>query len=125
MSEVLSLASYRHRVRSRPAGPPTEPHRIFFDRAELGQILALYSRHVIAGDWRDYAIEIERDGAVFAIYGRGPEKPLHRIVKRPRAGGDAFDYFATGRGRVLKFGRSLETVLGALESRRLRLVEPA
>jgi hypothetical protein len=125
MSEVLSLANYRHRVRSRPAGQPAPPHHIFFDRVELGHILSLYSRRVIAGDWRDYAIEVERGCAVFAIYGRSSDKPLYRIVKRPRAGGAVVDYFATGRGRVLKFGHSLKTVLAALEGRRLRLVEPA
>ncbi len=84
MSEVLPLAQYRKRNR-RAAGSGAKAHHIFFDRNELNRILSLYSRRVIAGEWRDYAIELERDGAVFAIYRRTSDGPIYRIVKRPRA----------------------------------------
>ena len=122
MSEVLPLAQYRKRNR-RTAGSGANAHHIFFDRNELNRILSLYSRRVIAGEWRDYAIELERDGAVFAIYRRSCDAPLYRVVKRARAAFKPARYLVTGGGRVLSCGDSLESVLAVFERARLRLVE--
>jgi hypothetical protein len=41
---------------------------IAFDRQELGLILGLYGRMVVAGQWRDYAISFLRDAAIFAVF---------------------------------------------------------
>ena len=46
---VLPLRDYRARRRQQ-----------FFTRAELNQLLGLYSRHVSRGVWRDYAIDFDR-----------------------------------------------------------------
>ena len=40
--------------------------QVAFDRGELGRILDLYGRMVAAGHWRDYAIQLGRDAAIFA-----------------------------------------------------------
>ena len=123
MSEVLSLASYRRRFGPRPIGAGGGTQPVFFDRAELTEILSLYSRRVIAGDWLDYAIELGHDSTVFAIYGRSSSKPLYRIVKRSRPTRASAGYLVTTGGRVLKYGRSLKLVLEVLDARRLRLVQ--
>lgn len=60
-----------------------EPSQIGFDRAELTRILDLYGRMVAAGHWRDYAIELGRDAAVFAAFRRAAERAEFRIEKRP------------------------------------------
>lgn len=124
MSEVLPLAQYRKRNRRTAAESGAKAHHIFFDRGELNRILSLYSRRVIAGEWRDYAIELERDGAVFAIYRRTSDGPIYRIVKRARAAFRPPRYLVTGGGRVLRYGRSLDSVIEFLERSRPRLVEP-
>ena len=41
-----------------------------FDRRELMRILDLYGRMVAAGHWRDYALRIDPDVAVFAAFRR-------------------------------------------------------
>ncbi len=123
MSEVLPLAQYRKRNRPSAVGAGTKAHHLFFNRDELNRILSLYSRRVIAGEWRDYAIELERGGAVFAIYRRSCDAPLYRVVKRARAAFKPARYLVTGGGRVLSCGDSLESVLAVLERTRLRLVE--
>ena len=38
---------------------------------------------VAAGHWRDYAIDLGRDAAVFAAFRRAAERPEFRIEKRP------------------------------------------
>jgi hypothetical protein len=54
-----------------------------FDRRELMRILDLYGRMVAAGHWRDYALRIDPDVAVFAAFRRHSERPEVRIEKRP------------------------------------------
>ena len=43
---------------------------VVFSRIELKQLLAVYSRHVIAGDWKAYAID---HGESAALFGGRPE----------------------------------------------------
>jgi Protein of unknown function (DUF2794) len=62
---------------------PHSPLQVGFDRAELSRILDLYGRMVAAGHWRDYAIDLGRDVAVFSAFRRATERPEFRIEKRP------------------------------------------
>ena len=94
-----------------------------FDRQELSRILDLYGRMVAAGHWRDYALRIDPDVAVFAAYRRHSERPEVRIEKRPglRLKQGAFALVGE-HGAVLKRGNELSLVLAPLERRFMRLV---
>ena len=101
--------------------PPT-PAQICFDRRELREILDVYGRKVAAGEWRDYAIDISREKAVFSIFRRASEYPIYRVEKVPKLARrqGAYAVIAAG-GVVLKRGHDLPRVLGVLE-KRLKLV---
>lgn len=94
-----------------------------FGRNELGRILDLYGRMVAAGHWRDYALRIDPDVAVFAAFRRHSERPEIRIEKRPalRLKQGAFALIGE-HGVVLKRGHDLSGVLAPLERRLMRLV---
>lgn len=94
-----------------------------FDRQELKRILDLYGRMVAAGHWRDYALRIDPDAAVFAAFRRHSERPEVRIEKRPvlRLKQGAFALIGE-HGVVLKRGHELAPVLAPLERRLMRLV---
>ncbi|WP_419827449.1 DUF2794 domain-containing protein [Sphingomonas sp.] len=100
------------------------PSQIGFDRAELARILDLYGRMVAAGHWRDYAIDLGRDAAVFAAFRRTAERPEFRIEKRPalrlRQGQWAL---VAEHGAVVKRGHELGPVLAPVERKLLKLVE--
>ncbi|WP_315761833.1 DUF2794 domain-containing protein [Sphingomonas sp. Y38-1Y] len=100
------------------------PLQIGFERLELNRILDLYGRMVAAGHWRDYAIELGRDAAVFAAFRRAAERPEVRIEKRPalrqRQGMWAL---VSETGAVLKRGHDLAGVLAPLERRLMKIVE--
>jgi hypothetical protein len=88
--------------------------RTFFSRAELDQLLQLYSRQVMRGLWRDYAID-QRDGAAsFSVFRHSLESPLFTIVKlAPETSRHAY---ALLRRRVeLATGSTLQDVLACLE----------
>ena len=94
-----------------------------FDRQEFSRILDLYGRMVAAGHWRDYALRIDPDVAIFAAYRRHSERPEIRIEKRPelRLKQGAFALIGE-HGAVLKRGHELAPVLAPLERRLMRLV---
>jgi hypothetical protein len=95
-----------------------------FDRLEIKRILDLYGRMVAAGHWRDYAISMGADLAVFAAFRRTSERPEVRIEKRPalQSKQGAFA-LVSEHGLVLKRGHELPPVLAPLERRLMRLVE--
>ena len=95
---------------------------VSFDRRELSEILNVYGRMVAAGEWRDYAIDMLKDRAVFSIFRRTSEMPLFRIEKNPKLARrqGAFSVQAAG-GLVMKRGHELGTVLKVFD-KALKLV---
>ena len=94
-----------------------------FDRGELMRILDLYGRMVAAGHWRDYALRIDPDVAVFAAYRRHSERPEIRIEKRPELRLKQGAFALVGEhGAVLRRGHDLGGVLAPIERRLLRLI---
>ena len=94
-----------------------------FDRTEWSRILDLYGRMVAAGHWRDYALRIDLDAAIFAAYRRHSERPDVRIEKRPSLRLKQGAFALVGEhGAVLKRGHDLAGVLAPLERRLMRLV---
>lgn len=101
---------------AQPSTPAPVPLRVTFDRRELDRILDLYGRMVAQGEWRDYAIDFQRDKAVFAIYRRSMDVPLYRIEKDPRLARKQGIYSVVSQtGLILKRGHELPRVLAVLE----------
>lgn len=96
---------------------------ISFNRRELDQILDVYGRKVADGEWRDYAIDMLREKAVFSIFRRTTETPLFRIEKHPRLSRKQGAYSVIApTGLIMKRGHDLTKVLRVLD-RKLKLVE--
>lgn len=102
---------------------PRAPLQTGFARAELSRILDLYGRMVAAGHWRDYAIDLGRDAAVFSAFRRAAERPELRIEKRPALRHRQGMWALVGEGgAVVRRGHELGPVLAPVERRLLRLV---
>jgi hypothetical protein len=101
-----------------------KPSQVGFDRAELTRILDLYGRMVAAGHWRDYAMELGREAAIFAAFRRSAERPEFKIEKRPALRARQGMWALIGEhGTVLKRGHELGPVLAPVERRLLKLVD--
>jgi hypothetical protein len=101
----------------------TQALQTSFDRAELTRILDLYGRMVAAGHWRDYAIELGRDAAVFSAFRRATERPEFRVEKRPALRNRQGQWALLGeQGVVLKRGHDLPPILAPVERRLMKLV---
>ena len=94
-----------------------------FDRQELNEILRIYGRMVAAGEWRDYALDVGPDKAVFSVFRRASEWPLYRIEKSPRLARKQGAYSViAATGLIVRRGHDLRRVLSALD-KSLRAVE--
>lgn len=91
------------------------PAQVVFNRTELATLLNLYGTKVAAGEWRDYAMDFNRDKAVFAVFRRSSELPLYRIEKNPKLARKqgAYAVVAAG-GQILRRGHDLAQVLKVL-----------
>jgi hypothetical protein len=109
------------RITSSNASQSKRP--VSFDRHELNTILNVYGRKVAAGEWRDYALDMEKDRAVFSVFRRTSEMPIYRIEKNPKLARrqGAYSVISAG-GQILKRGADLKRVLAIFE-KRLTLVE--
>jgi hypothetical protein len=93
-----------------------------FTRVELNLILRLYGRMVAAGEWRDYAIDLLKDRAVFSVYRRSSEFPLYGIEKEPRLAKKQGMYSVVAAGGlIMKRGHELDRVIQVLD-RTLKVV---
>jgi hypothetical protein len=99
-------------------------NQIGFDRAELMRILDLYGRMVAAGEWRDYAMDFDKQCATFAAFRRAAERPQARIEKRPSLRNRQGMWALFGEhGQMLKRGHDLSGVLAPLERRLVKAID--
>jgi len=120
--EQGKIASMSSIVVSAPKRPPRSPQQVAFTRAELTSILAVYGQFVAAGDWKDYAVDMLKDAAVFSIYRRASEMPLYRIEKHPKlARKQGAWVIVSMTGAILKRGHELGVVLKVFDRQRLKL----
>ncbi len=83
-----------------------------FDRHEIRLLFDLYSRRVVSGEWRDYALDCGRTGAVFSVFRKSRGRPLYAVEKLAQGAG----YLLWSRGRRLRQGSSVSEIVTALEA---------
>ncbi len=104
--------------------PIRKEEQVVFDRAELNAILNIYGRMVAAGEWRDYAISMDREAAIFSAFRRATERPELQIVKRPALRAKQGMYALVGEvGATLKRGHELSSILAPVERKLLKVVD--
>ncbi len=97
--------------------------RVFFTRAELNQLLSMYSRRVMTGEWRDYAIDHGSGRSIFAVFRHAAEHPLYSISKVLQKNGKRVFVVTSGR-ECLRRSESLPDALAVID-RKMRLVSRA
>lgn len=117
MTSLVSLENYRAQP---PKGGRAGSRPVTFDRKELFRLLGVYSRRVMTGEWRDYAIDHGPHAATFSIFRHAAERPLYAITKQKQGKGRSL-FVLTEGPRKLKQAQALEDVIDALE-RQLRVV---
>jgi hypothetical protein len=96
---------------------------VYFNRIELNQLLAVYSRRIIAGEWKAYAIDHGDGAALFSVFLHANAQPLYTIVKLAEGSRRQGDWLIVSGGRKLRQSATLGEAL-KLFDRQLRLVSP-
>jgi hypothetical protein len=110
MAAVVPLSDFRRKA----------PY-LHFTRTEFFRLLDLYSRRVMSGEWRDYAISQGPGMACFFIFRHAAESPLFVISKLETRGKDRLAaarngrFLVTSRHKRLRQGHSLDEVLGVFD----------
>ena len=108
MSDPVRLADYR---RARGG--------VYFDRHELRRLLDVYSRRVMTGEWKDYAIDHQSGRAIFSIFRHTFDSPVFAITKRREGKRCAYQVFcgpqkikqsSTIEGALLIFDKELREI---------------
>ncbi len=63
-------------------------HNLYFSKIELTKIFNLYSKGVASGDWKDYAIDFNKNNAFFYIFKHslaGPECILNKSLEKKKS----------------------------------------
>ena len=84
---------------------------LFFNRSELGQILATYSSRVACGEWRDYAIDHMPGAAAFSIFRHTHETPLFVIEKQQRNQRESAKFVLRDSQKTLLKANSLNDII--------------
>ena len=113
MSTVVRLADYKNNNRR------IQPD-ICFNKKEFDQLLSVYSRRVMSGDWKDYAIRHDPTMASFLIYRNNSRQPSFTVVKR-RTSVKKLEYLVYHGRERLKHSSSLTVALSVLK-RKMELV---
>jgi len=115
MSRVVRLSEFKKRQSQKL-------RHVCFSRQELNKLLSVYSKRVMRGEWRDYAINLGNGSASFSVFSGTGGTPVFTVVKLASAKrGD--DYIVYDGKRRMKRGASIDELLRVLE-RELKLVAP-
>lgn len=116
MNDFTSAGDWSDVAGARTGQPQRGAGVVSFSRRELALILNVYGKKVAGGEWRDYAIDMLRERALFSIYQRASERPLYVVEKNPKLARRQGQYMVFGTdGRVLKRGYDLANVLKVLD----------
>jgi hypothetical protein len=98
-----------------------ESRLVAFDRRELNALLSLYSRQVMRGEWRDYAIDQDTRHAAFSIFRRSSDRPIFTVCKFADGTHADGDYVLYNGRTAVKRGRTIAEALAWFD-RNLKLV---
>lgn len=92
-----------------------------FSRQELTLLLAVYSRRVISGEWKAYALDHGETAAQFSIFTNAHAQPVYAVLKLAQPSRRRRRFTLTQGVRKIAEGDSLAEVLARF-GRGLRLV---
>jgi hypothetical protein len=90
---------------------------VFFSRTELNQLLSLYSRQVMRGEWRDYAIDQRESAVLFSVFRHSQEHPLYTVVKFAPGTSRHGDFAVLSGPQRVASGATIAEVLRSLKKR--------
>lgn len=97
---------------------PKHVEVVSFNRHDIDALMQFYSKRVGTGEWRDYAMDMLKDRAIFSVFKRASEVPIYTVHKTPKLANKQGEWsLLNANGLVLKRGRDLRQVLKVLDKK--------
>lgn len=98
---------------------PVKPvEQVCFNRHDIDILMQFYSKRVGTGEWRDYAMDMLKDQAIFSVFKRASEVPIYTVHKQPKLANKQGEWsIMNANGLVLKRGKDLKQVLKVLDKK--------
>ena len=91
---------------------------VSFNRRDIDILMQFYSKRVGTGEWRDYAMDMLKDRAVFSVFKRASEVPIYTVHKTPKLANKQGEWsLLNANGLTLKRGKDLRQVLKVLDKK--------
>ena len=97
-------------------------HNLYFSKEELSKILNLYSKGVSSGNWKDYAIDFNKNNAFFYIFKHtlaSPECTLNKSLERKRR---KIFYNLKSKNQNKKF-ENLDQLISSLKRKIFKIID--
>lgn len=91
---------------------------VSFNRRDIDTLMQFYSKRVGTGEWRDYAMDMLKDRAIFSVFKRASEVPIYTVHKTPKLASKQGEWsLLNANGLILKRGKDLKQVLKVLDKK--------
>ena len=97
-------------------------HNLYFSKDELAKILNLYSKGVSSGKWKDYAINFNKNNAIFYIFKHSlaaPECILNKSLERKKR---KIFYNLKSKNQNMKY-ENLDQLLSSLNRKIFKILD--
>ena len=96
----------------------------FFSKKELNKILSFYGMKVASGEWKDYAIDRDKEKSSFSIYRHASEMPIFRITKNHKSKRvDERWLIKSTSGQILKRNKNLIYLLNFFKKNKFEIIK--
>ncbi len=97
-------------------------HKLYFSKIELSKILRLYSNGVSKGKWKDYALDFNKNYAIFYIYKHTLSTPDFVLLKSFEKKQKKFIYnLILNNKKNIKF-ENLDLLILSLKDKNIKLI---
>ena len=100
----------------------TNNHNLYFSKNELAKILNLYSKGVSNGEWKDYAIDFDKNNASFYIFKHSlasPECVLKKSYERKKR---KIFYNLKSKNQIKKY-ENIDLMLSSLNRKIFKILD--
>ena len=100
----------------------TNNHNLYFSKDELAKILNMYSKGVSNGEWKDYAIDFNKNDAFFYIFKHSlaaPECILNKSLERKKR---KVFYNLKSKNHIKKY-ENLDLLLSSLNRKIFKILD--
>ena len=90
-----------------------------FKKYEINEIMAIYSKKISIGEWKDYSICFRKNYALFCIHKSSHIQPTFEIMKKK---GNETVFSLNSNNKLIKKSNSLSKILEYFKRPKLTLV---